>query len=93
MRARRQERACTPQGQEITDKEKDMQIPPTKRQWLVLVERGALRTAMTAIGLGLSLTGLAVGVSLVMVAPGLLLGFTGVGLVVWGVLGHLPIEK
>ena len=65
----------------------------TVRDWLLSIERGALRAVMTLIGLALVAAGLGVGVSLVMLPPGLLLGGTGAGVVLWGVLGDLPIDR
>jgi len=70
-----------------------MRTPRTVRDWLVLIERGALRAVMTLIGLGLIAMGLGLGVSLVMLPPGLLLGVTGTGVMLWGVFGDLPLNK
>lgn len=70
-----------------------MALPHSAHGWFMLAERGALRFMMVAIGFTLMVVGLALGVTMVMLPPGLLLGFTGLGLLVWGVLGDLPIDN
>ena len=65
----------------------------TAHEWFNLAERGVLRLVMIVIGLALMIVGLGLGVSMIMLPPGLLLGFTGLGLVVWGALGELPIDN
>lgn len=70
-----------------------MTFPQTTHEWFTLAERGVLRLVMTGIGLGLMIVGLGLGVSMIMLPAGLLLGFTGLGLLVWGILGELPIDK
>lgn len=62
------------------------------RYWFILAERGLLRLAMIALGLVLIVVGLAMGVSMVMLLPGIVIGFVGVGLVVWGTVGELPMD-
>ena len=69
-----------------------MSIQQNAREWFVVAERWALRIVLTVMGLGLTATGLALAVSMNLLPPGLLLGITGVGLLVWGVLGDLPAE-
>jgi hypothetical protein len=70
-----------------------MTFPQTWHEWFSLAERGVLRMLMIGIGLALMIAGLALGVSMIMLPPGLLLGFTGLGLVVWGTLGDLPLDR
>jgi hypothetical protein len=70
-----------------------MTFPQTWHEWFNLAERGVLRLVMIGIGLALMVVGLALGVSMVMLPAGLLLGFTGLGLLVWGTLGDLPIDR
>jgi len=70
-----------------------MTFPHSAHRWLVLVERSALRLVMVTTGLALMIIGLALGVSLVMLPPGVALGLTGVGVLVWGAVGDLPIDK
>lgn len=70
-----------------------MTFPQTWHEWFSLAERGVLRLVMIGIGLALMVVGLALGVSMIMLPAGLLLGFTGVGLLVWGALGELPIDR
>jgi hypothetical protein len=69
-----------------------MTFPHTAHEWFMLAERGLLRFVMIGIGLALMVTGLGLGVTMVMLPMGLLLGFTGLGLLLWGVLGDLPLE-
>ncbi|MGH7342161.1 MAG: hypothetical protein ACREKH_16850 [Candidatus Rokuibacteriota bacterium] len=70
-----------------------MTFPQTMHEWFTLAERGVLRLVMAGIGLALMIVGLGLGVSMIMLPAGLLLGFTGLGLLVWGVLGELPIDR
>ena len=70
-----------------------MTFPHSAHRWLVLVERSALRLVMVTTGVTLMIIGLALGVSLVMLPPGVALGLTGVGVLVWGAVGDLPIDK
>jgi hypothetical protein len=70
-----------------------MQFPHTAHEWFTLAERSALRVVMVTIGFVLMVAGLGLGVTMVLLPPGLMLGFTGLGLVVWGVVGDLPIDK
>jgi hypothetical protein len=70
-----------------------MAFPHSAHRWLVLVERSALRLVMVTTGVMLMIIGLALGVSLVMLPPGVALGLTGVGVLVWGAVGDLPIDK
>jgi hypothetical protein len=60
--------------------------------WVLFVERGLLRVAMISLALILMIAGLAMGVTMVMLPVGLVVGFVGVGLLVWGLLGDLPVE-
>lgn len=70
-----------------------MTFPHTAHEWFILAERGMLRLVMTGIGLGLMVVGLGLGVSMIMLPAGLLLGLTGTALLVWGVLGDLPVDR
>jgi hypothetical protein len=70
-----------------------MTFPHTAHDWFVLAERSALRLLMIVTGITLMVVGLALGVSLVMLPPGLFVGLTGLGVLVWGALGDLPIDN
>jgi hypothetical protein len=70
-----------------------MPVPHTARDWFNLAERGALRLLMAGIGFALIIVGLALGVSMIMLPAGVVIGLTGVGLLVWGALGDLPIDR
>jgi hypothetical protein len=63
-----------------------------RRRWFVKVERGTLRVVMIALGFALMVGGLGLGVTMVMLPAGLAVGLTGVALMVWGVLGDLPMD-
>lgn len=69
-----------------------MPVPHTNREWFTFAELGALRIAMAVVGLLMMIVGLALGVSMVTLPAGLVVGLTGVGMLVWGVVGDLPIE-
>lgn len=70
-----------------------MTFPHTAHEWFLLAERGLLRFFMIGVGIALMVTGLGLGVTMIMLPMGLLLGFTGLGLLLWGVLGDLPLER
>lgn len=70
-----------------------MTFPHSAHEWFVLAERGALRLVMVTVGFTLMIIGLALGVSMVMLPAGLFLGLTGVGVLVWGALCELPVDK
>lgn len=70
-----------------------MTVPHTAHEWFNLAERGALRLLMGGLGFALMVVGLALGVSMIMLPAGVVIGLTGVGLLVWGVLGDLPIDR
>jgi hypothetical protein len=70
-----------------------MGVPHSAHEWLAVAEHAALRVVMVAIGFALMILGLGLGVSMVMLPAGLMLGLTGVGVLVWGAFGQLPIEK
>jgi hypothetical protein len=70
-----------------------MALPHSAYDWFVWAEHGVLRLVMVATGLTLMVFGLALGVAMVMLPIGVLLGLTGVGVLVWGALGELPLEK
>jgi hypothetical protein len=62
------------------------------RGWLGGAERALLRTLMVIVGLAMMVLGLAMGVTMIMLPVGLIVGFVGVGLVVWGAFGDLPVN-
>ena len=62
------------------------------RGWLENTERALLRTLMVIVGLGMMVVGLAMGVTMIMLPVGLVVGFVGVGLVIWGAFGDLPVN-
>ena len=70
-----------------------MALPHSAHDWFVLAERSALRLAMIATGFTLMIVGLALGVTMVMLPPGMFLGLTGLGVLLWGAFGDLPIDK
>jgi hypothetical protein len=70
-----------------------MALPQSAHDWFVSAEHAALRLVMVVTGFTLMVFGLALGVSLVMLPIGVLLGLTGVGVLVWGAAGELPVEK
>lgn len=70
-----------------------MALPHSAHEWFVLAERSALRLVMVATGFTLMVVGLALGVTMVMLPPGLFLGLTGLGVLVWGAVGELPMDK
>ena len=59
---------------------------------LALAERTFIRGLMITIGIPLIVLGLGLGVSVIMLPAGIAIGFTGVGLVVWGAVGDLPVD-
>jgi hypothetical protein len=67
-------------------------LPLATRPWVLRTERGALRLGMITLGFGLTIIGLGLGVSIIMLPPGIIIGLCGVGLVVWGAVGELPID-
>ena len=74
-------------------KEEAMALPQSAHEWFVFVEHGVLRLIMVVTGFVLTIIGLALGVTMVMMPIGIFLGLTGVGVIVWGVLGELPVDK
>lgn len=70
-----------------------MAIPHSAHEWFVAAERGALRVAMTLVGLTMMIIGLGLGVSVVMLPIGLVLGLAGLGVLVWGAFDDLPINR
>lgn len=70
-----------------------MTFPHSAHEWFVFAEHGALRLVMVATGFTLMVVGLALGVTMVMLPIGLFLGLTGFGVLVWGAVGELPVEK
>ena len=70
-----------------------MTFPHSAHEWFVLAERSALRLVMVVTGFTLMIIGLGLGVSVVMLPAGLFLGLTGLGVLVWGALGELPIDN
>jgi hypothetical protein len=57
-----------------------------------VAERSAMRLVMLVVGLVFVVVGLGLGVTMIMLPLGLAVGFAGVGLVIWGVLGALPVD-
>jgi hypothetical protein len=47
---------------------------------------------MIALAVFLIIGGLAMGVTMVMLPLGVIVGLVGVGLLVWGLLGDLPVD-
>jgi hypothetical protein len=70
-----------------------MSRPHSAHDWFLLAERGALRIVMVTMGFTLMILGLGLGVSMVMLPVGVLLGLTGFGVLVWGAVGELPIDR
>jgi len=70
-----------------------MTFPHSAHEWFVMAERGALRFVLIVTGFTLMVVGLALGVTMVMLPPGLFLGLTGLGVLVWGAVGDLPVDK
>jgi hypothetical protein len=62
------------------------------RSWILRTERGLLRVGMIALGLVFIVVGLGMGVSLVMLPPGIIIALSGVGLLIWGAVGDLPLD-
>ena len=61
-----------------------------------LLEIGGLvlgHAAAVAIGFVLMVIGLGLGVTMIMLPVGLVIGLLGVGIFVWGLLGHLGGDK
>ncbi len=57
-----------------------------------LLEIGGLvlgHAAAVAIGFAMMVVGLGLGVTMIMLPVGLVIGLVGVGIFVWGLLGHL----
>jgi len=63
-----------------------------RRRWILVAERGTLRLAMAALGFVLMVLGLGLGVTMVMLPAGIVIGLAGVGLLVWGTLGDMPLD-
>ena len=70
-----------------------MALPTSAHEWFVLAEHAALRVVMVMTGFTLMVFGLALGVSMVMLPAGVFLGLTGFGVLLWGAVGELPIDK
>ncbi len=65
---------------------------PSAGQWRRLLEIGGLilgHVAAVAIGFVMMVVGLGLGVTIIMLPIGLAIGLVGVGIFVWGLLGHL----
>jgi len=64
-----------------------------RHHWFVFAERGAFRLFMIVMGLVLAILGLGLGVSMIMLPAGIVIGLCGVGMMVWGLVGDVPIEE
>jgi hypothetical protein len=65
----------------------------TGRYWITLAERSFLRAVFIVLGFALMVVGLALGVTMIMLPAGVVIGLIGVGLVVWGAFGDVPIAR
>ena len=63
------------------------------RRWLEKIELVLIHVAAVVIGFALMVAGLGLGVTMVMLPVGLVVGLLGVGVFVWGLLGHLGEDK
>ncbi len=72
-----------------------MAAQPAGRGWR-LIETGKLvlgHAAAVVVGFVLMVVGLGLGVTMIMLPVGLVVGLVGVGLFVWGLLGHLGQDQ
>ena len=63
--------------------------PADRRRWLETAELILGHVVAVIIGFVLMVAGLGLGVTMVMLPVGLVVGLIGVGVFVWGLLGHL----
>lgn len=68
-----------------------METQPAGRgpRLLVLAEQIVSHVAAVVVGFVLMVVGLGLGVTMIMLPVGLVVGLAGVGLFVWGMVGHL----
>ena len=63
------------------------------RTWIEKAQLVLAHVAAVVIGFGLMVFGLGLGVTMVMLPVGLVVGVFGVGVFVWGLLGHLGKDE
>ena len=63
------------------------------RRWIEKAQMVLAHVAAVVIGFGLMVFGLGLGVTMVMLPVGLVVGVFGVGVFVWGLLGHLGKDE
>ena len=63
------------------------------RRWVEKAELVLVHVAAVLIGFALMVAGLGLGVTMVMLPVGLVVGLLGVGVFVWGLLGHLGEDQ
>ncbi len=64
-----------------------------ERTWIEKAQLVLAHVAAVVIGFGLMVFGLGLGVTMVMLPVGLIVGVFGVGVFVWGLLGHLGKDE
>lgn len=64
-----------------------------RRRWLEKARLVLAHVAAVVIGFVLMVFGLGLGVTMVMLPVGLVVGLFGVGVFVWGLLGHLGRDE
>ena len=62
-------------------------------RWLETAQLVLCHVAAVVVGFVLMVFGLGLGVTMVMLPVGLVIGLFGVGVFVWGLLGHLGEDK
>lgn len=63
------------------------------RRWIEKAELILVHVAAVLVGFVLMVVGLGLGVTMVMLPVGLVIGLFGVGVFVWGLLGHLGKDE
>jgi len=63
------------------------------RRWIEKGEQILGHVVAVAVGFVLMVVGLGLGVTMVMLPVGLVVGLVGVGLFVWGLVGHLGKDQ
>ena len=63
------------------------------RRWLEMAQLVLCHVAAVVVGFVLMVFGLGLGVTMVMLPVGLVVGLIGVGVFVWGLLGHLGEDE
>ena len=63
------------------------------RRWLAKGEQILSHVAAVVVGFILMVLGLGLGVTMIMLPVGLVVGLVGVGVFVWGLVGHLGKDQ